>query len=96
MAIKPVIHYHADQRPFQLDNDSPIVRKKIDKTTYENWANKTELTDFIDSLYVPPTSDTYLCIICQCGTQYTYVDKNAVPSTDFTCSCGRKVIKYGS
>ena len=96
MATKPRIQYQAQERPLALDNDAAIVRKKVNKTTFVNWANKTELTDFIDALYVHPLSDTYLYVICQCGTEYPYTTKANVPSSNVTCSCGRKIIEYGS
>lgn len=94
MATKPVINY-------QAGSDNPITRpisvvQKRLEVGYENWANKTEMTDFVDQLFVPPTSDSYINIVCSCGLEYDYVDKAAVPSVDLDCSCGRKLIKYGN
>lgn len=96
MATKPRIQYKADERPLTLDDNSAIVKRRVNKTTFVNWENKTELTNFIDTLYVHPQSDTYLYVICQCGIEYPYVNKANVPSSNVTCSCGRKVIEYGS
>lgn len=93
---KPVVKYTTIEVPINGNLNVPIVRKKVTKTEYVNWADKTEFTDAVDLLYVPPTSDTYVYIICQCGQEYIYVDKTEVPSSNLTCSCGRKVIEYGS
>ena len=95
MPVKPIIYYEANVVPTELHNNSAIVRKKVDETTYVNWANKAELTDFIDLLYVHPLSDTYLAITCQCGREYNYTAKADVPKGDVACSCGREVIVYG-
>jgi len=94
MAIKPRVEYRAQLRPLNLDDNASIVKKKINKTHYVNWANKTELTNYIDSLYVHPSSDTYLFIVCQCGNQFSYSNKTNVPSSNVTCNCGRKAIEY--
>ena len=96
MATKPVITYQSAIRPLTLDNNAAIVREKIDSTTYQNWADKSSLVTYVDSLYVPPTSDTYMLIHCGCGSDYTYANSAAVPASDMTCSCGRWVFKYGS
>jgi hypothetical protein len=97
MAHKPVISYQAEEiLPLTPQLNVSIVRKRLTKTSYRNWNNKTEFTDMIDTLYVPPTSDTYVFVKCQCGTEYAYANKTAVPSANTTCSCGRKVIEYGS
>ena len=95
MAIKPRISYVAQLRPLTLDANASVVRKKVDESTMVNWANKTELTDFVDSLYVHPSSNSYVWIKCQCGIEYNYATKTAVPSGNITCACGRRVIKYG-
>jgi len=82
--------------PLTAELNKSIVRMQITKTSYRDWNNKTELTDYIDTLYVPPTSDTYMFIKCQCGTEYVYATKTTVPATNVTCTCGRKVIEYGA
>jgi len=94
MPTKPVITYKDNNAPASTKSGS-IVMKRVG-STYQNWANKTELTDMIDVCYAPPTSDTYLYIICGCGEEYTYTTKNDVPDSNVTCSCGRKVIEYVS
>ena len=94
MARKPVIKYTTVAIPIIGDLNVSIVRRMISKTEYTNWINKTELTNYIDTLYTPPTSDTYMLIICQCGTQYNYTTKVDVPSSNLTCHCGRKLIEY--
>ena len=96
MPKKPVIKYTTNKLPVNGVLNISIVQKKISKTEYINWADKTEFTNATDLLYVPPTSDTYVYIICQCGIEYIYVDKTEVPSSNLTCSCGRKVIEYGN
>ena len=96
MSTKPIISYRTEKKPLTLDGNKSIVQKKVSKTEYRNFTNKTELTDFVDTFYIPPTSDTYMEITCQCGTKYTYATKTAVPATNITCSCGRKVIQYGA
>ena len=92
--IKPRISFNSQERPLTLDNNAAIVRKRVNKTTFVNWNNKAELTNFIDSLYVHPLSNTYLYIICQCRREFIYSDKASVPSSNVNCSCGRKVIEY--
>lgn len=92
MPTKPRLQYISVKRPLALDGNTSIV-KKSDNT---NWSNKTELTDFIDLLYVSPSSDTYLYAKCDCNLDYIYVEKADVPGDDVVCSCGRNVIKYGS
>jgi len=96
MTTKPVISYVANKIPLNTELNVSIVQKKIDKTTFRNWNDKTEFTDYVDSLYVHPRSDCYVYIKCQCDTEYVYANKTAVPVSNITCSCGRKVIKYGS
>jgi hypothetical protein len=96
MATKPVVSYEADQIfPLTTQLNKAIVMKKLSKTSYRNWTNKAELTAYVDTLYVPPRSDCYLFVKCQCGVEYTYATKTAVPSANVTCTCGRKVIEYG-
>jgi len=93
MPTKPILQYRGGpERPLTLDGNKAIVKQSDGNL----WANKTALTDYIDSLYVPPTSDTYLYVVCQCGTAYTYMLKADVPSSNVTCSCGRKIIEYSS
>jgi len=95
MPTKPIATYKAVDRPLALDENAAICRKRSG-STFSDWSNKTELTDFIDSLYKPQTSDTYLYIVCGCGTEYIYTLKADVPSSNVTCPCGRKVIEYTS
>jgi len=93
MAHKPRLKVQANASyPLALKNESLVIKRVDD--TYENFSNKTDLTDFIDTLYDPPTSDTYLQAICGCGRDYTYATKAAVPISNVTCSCGRKIIEY--
>jgi len=92
MATKPRISY---EDKVTLPNEitpKPLIRKR----NGTNWNDKTELTDYIDTLYAPPSSDTYLSAICRCGTEYNYATKNDVPATDFDCSCGREIFEYVS
>jgi len=96
MATKPVIGYVANKIPLNTELNVAIVQKKVDKTTFRNWNDKTELTDYVDSLYVHPRSDCYVYVKCQCNTEYEYANKVAVPGTNLTCSCGRKIIEYGN
>lgn len=96
MPRKPVIKYQANKIPIEGELNVAIVRKVISKTEYVNWADKTEFTNAVDQLYVPPTSDTYVYIICQCSIEYIYADKTEVPSSNLTCTCGRKIIEYGN
>lgn len=93
MPTKPVIKYQCKAAVPVALNPNAIVMKKVGQS-YVNWENKTELTDFIDLLYVPPTSDTYMYAICCCGKDYIYTTKDDVPATDVTCTCGKKVIEY--
>lgn len=92
MPVKPRLQCISVNRPLALDNNASLL-KKADNI---NWADKTELTDYIDLLYVSPNSDTYLYVKCDCGIDYIYTEKSDVPSDDVTCSCGRNVIKYGA
>jgi len=94
MPKKPVVKFTTKIVPIESDLNVSIVRKKLSKTEYVNWQDKQEFTDAVDLLYVPPRSDTYVYIICQCGHEYIYIDKTEVPSSNLTCSCGRKVIEY--
>jgi len=94
--VKPRILYRGTLLPTAITNNHPIIRQKIDKTTYQNWANKTALTDFVDSLYTPPDSDTYLYLKCGCGLEYIYATKTDVPAANTNCSCGQKLFQYGS
>lgn len=96
MAVKPVIMFICEDRmPLVPLLNVSIVRNKLSKTNYRNWNDKLELTTYIDSLYVHPLSDCYLCVRCQCGVEYEYENKTSVPSHNITCVCGRKVIEYG-
>ena len=92
MATKPRIKYVSNKRPIELDDNLSIVKK----SNGVKWNNKTELTNYIDSLYVHPNSDTYLYVECHCGETYTYANKSNVPSSSVTCSCSRKIIEYSS
>lgn len=95
--MKPIVHYIADMKvPIDSTLNISIVRKKISKTNYVNWINKSELTTFIDTLYIPPTSDCYMCVTCQCGTDFSYSIKQEIPTHNVTCTCGRKVLEYGN
>ena len=94
MAIKPVIEYKARKIPINGTLNISIVMKKITKNEYVNWKNRIELVNYIDELYAPPTSDTYLLICCQCGREYRYIDKTEIPSFNLVCQCGRKIIEY--
>lgn len=95
MATKPRITYLATGlMPLRGVLNTSISRKKIDKSTYRDWQEKNELTSFIDTLYVDPKSDTYLLIICQCGTEFNYATKSDVPTSSVICNCGRNVLIY--
>jgi len=108
MVHKPVISYIAERGflsniNFSSSNDDkgpiinvPIVRKRLTKTSYRNWNDKKELTDYIDSLYVPSTSNCYLHIKCHCGVEYVYLNKIEVPAENKICICGHKIIVYGN
>ena len=94
MAYKPRVKYQANAIfPLKID-DLPIVRKRISKNDYVNFANKKDLTDFIDALYNPPTSDTYMQVICCCGQEFNYTTITEVPDSKITCSCGKVIIQY--
>ena len=94
MAIKPIVKYQADAK-FPMISIS-VIRKRISKNNYVNFTDKTDLIDFVDSLYEPPSSDTYMQVICSCGIEYPYATSTDVPSSDLSCSCGRVILKYGS
>jgi hypothetical protein len=97
MICKPVISYAAEQiLPLNENLNKSIVSKKLTKTSYRNWNDKDEFVSYVDSLYVPPTSNCYVYIRCQCGAEYDYPSKVGVPSENLICGCGRKVIEYGS
>jgi hypothetical protein len=97
MATKPVISYVANQiLPLIPELNVSVIQKKVSKTEFINWANKTELTDYVDLLYVHPLSDCYIYLQCQCGMIHEFVNKAAVPDTNLTCDCGRKLIEYGN
>jgi len=90
MAIKPRIQYKDTVFLPSEITQKPLIRRRDGI----NWADKAELTDYVDSLYVAPTSDTYLQAICKCGLEYSYTTKEDVPDTDFDCSCGREIFEY--
>lgn len=95
MAIHPKITYQASSAlPLTDKLNTSIVQCQIDNVTYRNWRDKQELTDFIDPLFTPPDSDTYMEIICQCGNVYDYATKNDVPASSLVCSCGRNALIY--
>jgi len=96
MATKPRVKYQADAKFPAMMMSIPVVRNRISKKDYVNFTNKTELIDFIDSLYEPPSSDTYMQVICSCGMEHAYTTSTDVPNSNVTCSCGRVLIKYGS
>ena len=96
MVHKPVISYETYMIPLIPELNVSIVRKKIDKKTYRNWNDKTEFIAYVDSLYVPPTSNCYVHIKCQCDQLFEYVNSSVVPSSSVVCDCGRKVIEYGN
>ena len=91
MATKPRISFIAQALlPVELSNNSLVLKKNG-----TNYSDKTELTDFIDGLYEHPDSDTYLYCKCQCGEEYSYVDKTSVPDSNTNCTaCSRKIIEY--
>jgi hypothetical protein len=91
---KSVISYISIKSRFLLDIS--IVRKKMSKTSYRNWKKKNEFTDYVDSLYVPPHCQHYVYILCSCGEEYFYADKEEIPEESFVCNCGQKVIEYSS
>lgn len=94
---KPVISYVINQKlPLIPVFNYSIIRKKLSSSSYVNWNNKKEFTDYVDTLFVPQMSDCYVYVKCQCGTEYQYADKTQVPSTNTTCTCGRKIIEYGN
>lgn len=94
MVKKPVISYVAT--PGRTTLNISIVLKKLSKTSYRNWKDKAEFTDFVDTLYVPPKSNCYVFVRCQCLTEYIYGDKTEIPENSKICDvCGRKVIEYG-
>ena len=90
MHTKPVILYKANAAVPAILSPNAVVVKR-DGSIY---ANKAELTAYVDTLYVPPTSDTYLCVICSCAIEYEYVDSSEVPSGAFNCTCGKKIFEY--
>ena len=94
MSYKPRLKFQANANfPLTLGNESLVI-KRVAKNTYEKFADKTYLTDYIDALYSPPASDTYLQATCGCGIDYSYTAKTDVPVGDVTCSCGRKIVEY--
>lgn len=95
MPTKPVIQLIDHAKPLGLV-DGCIFRKRISKTEYVNWINKTELTDFVDSIWVHPLSDTYVYIVCCCKREYRYITKADVPASNVVCPCGREIITYGT
>ena len=96
MPTKPVIKYQAARMPLDTALNSSIACMQVSSTENRNWNNKAEFTDYVDQLYVPPSSDTYVYIICQCGAEFVYATKADVPSSNVVCDCGRKVLIYGS
>lgn len=94
MPIKPRIKFQANNIPLIAQLNTSIVRKRLE-SGYVNFTNKTDLTDYVDQLYNPPMSDTYLYIVCQCKKEFIYTTKSDVPSSNVICNCGRKVIIYG-
>jgi hypothetical protein len=85
---KPVIS-------FIIDCKVPLAAQKcaVLKRNGSYYQNKKELTDYVDQLFVPPTSDTYLHVKCSCGLEYQY-SKDTVPVTNLNCSCGNKLFEY--
>jgi hypothetical protein len=94
-SFKPVIMFVASKIPVNSTMNVSIVQKKISNTQYANYENEAELEAYVNSLYVPPDSDQYCKIVCQCGLEYNYL-KTALPASNVTCTCGRKVIEYGN
>lgn len=92
--IKPIIKYEASSIPFLVNLTKSVIQKKVNKTTYTTWADKNEFTDYVDTLFAPTASDTYLYIKCHCDEEYTYANKSDVPGTDIDCSCGQKLLEY--
>ncbi len=94
--VKPVISYTTNKIPLIPQLNVSIIRKQESPSYFRNWNNKTEFTNFVDTLYVPPTSNCYVYIRCQCRSEYAYASKTEVPDGNITCHCGRKVIEYGN
>jgi hypothetical protein len=92
MVHKPVISYIATKGLARID--IPIIQKKICKKEYCNWKNKLEFTNFLDTLYVPPSSTCYVYVKCHCNKEYIYENKLSIPENNFYCFCGRKIIEY--
>lgn len=88
--MKPIITYKRDSLlPLELSNRSLICKRDGSE-----FANKQELTDFVDTLYVPPTSDTYILANCSCSRNYSYATKEDVPEENINCVCERKILEY--
>ena len=92
---KSIIRYQASKVPVASNLNISVAQRSVSKTESTNWADKAELVSFADQLYSPPSAD-YLQIICQCNAEYAYATKADVPSTNVTCSCGRKLIEFGN
>lgn len=92
--MKPIISYKAGG--FFAPIDIPVVQKRISKKECRNYNDKQEFTDYVDSIKPSVRVDGYISILCSCGKEYDYVDKNEVPSSNLICDCGRRLIIYGS
>lgn len=92
--MKPVIAYAAHTLPMMLE--FPIIRKRISEKLDRNFNNKTEFTNYVDSIKASQTVDSYVGITCSCGKKYDYATKNAIPSSNVVCTCGRDILIYGN
>lgn len=90
---KSIISYVASNNPFSLK--VPIIQKREEKS-FRNWKDRKELLDYIESLPVPNNVESCIYVKCHCGVEHNFLTKIEIPDKDFTCTCGRIIIKYGT
>jgi len=71
------------------------IAQMTDGSLKRNFYDKAELVSVIDSIPPPAGADTVLYIKCGCGREYLWTTTDDIPTTNFDCVCGQKVIEYG-
>lgn len=90
---KSIVSYITSSNPFLK---TPVVQKRESKTSFRNWNDKLELTNYIDSLPVPNGVECCLYIKCHCSAEHKFLTKEDIPDKNFLCKCGRNLIEYGA
>jgi len=91
----PIIEYRGKGNVFGTNLVTPIVRKR-EGQSYQNFKNKAEFIDFVDSVRPSRRVTGYVTVKCSCGKTYEFSSKDEIPDSNLICDCGRHVLIYDS